>query len=97
MLMAAGRSAPRYQLMGAIYPKSELLQSYMQEYFIFLVTLCQHVVRLSQKSVLKKLTSSLTDPPDSYQAGNPGVCLGHSNEFPKERVYSFMDCRFFRP
>ncbi|PYH67512.1 ankyrin repeat domain-containing protein [Aspergillus vadensis CBS 113365] len=41
MLMAVGRSAPRYQLMGAVYPKSQRLKTSMLEYFT-VVQLCHH-------------------------------------------------------
>ncbi|KAL4792169.1 ankyrin repeat-containing domain protein [Aspergillus venezuelensis] len=68
MLMAAGRSAPRYQLLGALYPKSEKLRGYIMEYFIVLVKLCRHVIRLSRKSVLGQWASSLSDVLDTHQA-----------------------------
>ncbi|BCS28246.1 uncharacterized protein APUU_61294S [Aspergillus puulaauensis] len=68
MLMAVGRSAPRYQLMGVIYPKSKPLQSYMLEYFIILVRLCHHILQVAQKSAIGKWASSLMDPLDTYQS-----------------------------
>lgn len=68
MLMAAGRSAPRYQLMGVIYPKSKTLQSYMLEYFIVLVRLCHHILQVAQKSAIGKWASALMDPLDTYQS-----------------------------
>ncbi|RDW90064.1 ankyrin repeat domain-containing protein [Aspergillus mulundensis] len=61
MLMGAGRSAPRYQIMGALYPKSERLRSCMLEYFIVIVNLCRHALRLSQSSALGQWVSTLTD------------------------------------
>ena len=68
MLMAAGRSAPRYQLMGVIYSKSKQLQSYMLEYFIVLVRLCHHILQVAQKSAIGKWASALMDPLDTYQS-----------------------------
>ncbi|KAL2803164.1 ankyrin repeat-containing domain protein [Aspergillus granulosus] len=61
MLMAAGRSAPRYQSLGTIYSKSERLRSYMMEYSIVLVHLCHHVLRLCRKSALAQWASTLND------------------------------------
>ncbi|KAL4933386.1 uncharacterized protein BDV17DRAFT_108535 [Aspergillus undulatus] len=69
MLMAVGRSAPRYQSLGAIYPKSERLRSYMLEYSIILVHLCHNVLRLSQKLALARWVSTLGDSAlDTFQS-----------------------------
>ncbi|KAL4801774.1 hypothetical protein BDV18DRAFT_164585 [Aspergillus unguis] len=70
MLMSIGRSAPRYQAMGAIYAKSSELKSSMLEYFIVVVQLCHHVLRLSRKSALGQWASTLNDSTiNSFQTG----------------------------
>ncbi|KIM96862.1 hypothetical protein OIDMADRAFT_68677, partial [Oidiodendron maius Zn] len=61
LLMAAGRSAPRYQMMALLYPRSESLQSYLSEYFIVVVHLCHHLLKFTLKSALGQYTSSLGD------------------------------------
>ncbi|KAI3011170.1 hypothetical protein CBS147346_1371 [Aspergillus niger] len=68
MLMAVGRSAPRYQLMGAVYPKSQRLRTSMLEYFITVVQLCHHVMKLSRKTAIAKWASSLTTSLKGYQS-----------------------------
>ncbi|KAL2822219.1 ankyrin repeat-containing domain protein [Aspergillus cavernicola] len=69
MLMAAGRSAPRYQAMAIVYPKSEALRSYMMEYFIVIVRLCQHVMKSGQKSGLRHWVETMSDSSyDGYQS-----------------------------
>ncbi|KAM0244239.1 hypothetical protein ACHAP5_006452 [Fusarium lateritium] len=42
LFMAVGRSAPRYQALAVIYPKSKNLQRYLYEYFIIVTRLCNH-------------------------------------------------------
>ncbi|GKZ46197.1 hypothetical protein AbraIFM66951_009104 [Aspergillus brasiliensis] len=68
MLMAVGRSAPRYQLMGAAYPKSQRLRTSMLEYFITVVQLCHHVTKLSRKTAFGQWASSLTPSLKGYQS-----------------------------
>ncbi|XRM42930.1 hypothetical protein ABZX51_006138 [Aspergillus tubingensis] len=68
MLMAVGRSAPRYQLMGAVYPKSQRLKTSMLEYFITVVQLCHHVMKLSRKSAFGQWASTLTASLKGYQS-----------------------------
>ncbi|BCS04699.1 NACHT domain protein [Aspergillus luchuensis] len=68
MLMAVGRSAPRYQLMGAIYPKSQRLGTSMLEYFITVVQLCHHVMKLSRKTAFGQWASTLTASLKGYQS-----------------------------
>jgi hypothetical protein len=57
--MAAGRSAPRYEMIALIYPRSEDLQSSLSEYFIVVVRLCHQVLRFTQKSALAQFAASL--------------------------------------
>ncbi|KAF2832802.1 hypothetical protein CC86DRAFT_389249 [Ophiobolus disseminans] len=50
LFMDIGRSAPRYQAMALLYPRSTRLQAHLNEYFIVVVDLC-----------LLQFTSSLSD------------------------------------
>src|SRR5947209_4493874 len=59
--MTVGRSAPRYQMMALLYPRSKNLQSYLSEYFIVVVHLCHQLLKFTQKSILGQLASSLSD------------------------------------
>ncbi|RDW84032.1 uncharacterized protein DSM5745_04358 [Aspergillus mulundensis] len=69
MLMKIGRSAPRYESLALIYPNSKTLQSSMMEYFIVVVQLCHHTLRLSQKPAFKQWTSTLNDSTmDGFQS-----------------------------
>ncbi|KAJ4138505.1 hypothetical protein NW768_002340 [Fusarium equiseti] len=62
LLMAIGRDAPRYQLMGALYPKSKRLQDYLCEYFIIVTKICHHSVTWTKKSALSRLSTTISDP-----------------------------------
>lgn len=57
LLMAAGRSAPRYEKMALLYPRSKTLQSYLSEYFIVIVHLCHQLLKSTKQSTLKRLVS----------------------------------------
>lgn len=59
--MEIGRSAPRHQAIGLLYPQSSKLQSYLAEYFIVAVGLCQHLFKFGQKSTVQQFTSALND------------------------------------
>ncbi|OBT79642.1 hypothetical protein VF21_01285 [Pseudogymnoascus sp. 05NY08] len=61
LLMTAGRSAPRYQMIALLYPQSKNLQSYLPEYFIVVVNLCHRLLKFTQKSALGQFASSLSD------------------------------------
>jgi len=61
VLMNVGRSAPRYQDMALLYPRSKPLQDHLNEYFIIVVRLCHHVARFAKKSALAQMSSSLID------------------------------------
>ncbi|RAK90249.1 ankyrin [Aspergillus costaricaensis CBS 115574] len=68
MLMAVGRSAPRYQLMGAVYPTSQRLRTSMLEYFIVVVQLCHHAMKLSRKTAIGQWVSTFTSALKGYQS-----------------------------
>ncbi|KAI1267932.1 hypothetical protein F5Y18DRAFT_274646 [Xylariaceae sp. FL1019] len=61
LLMDAGRSAPRYQELVAIYSDSKPLQAIHCEYWIVIVQLCRHVVTICNQSSMGKLKSFLGD------------------------------------
>ncbi len=59
--MTVGRSAPRYQMMALLYPRSKNLQSHLSEYFIVVVRLCHQLLKFTQKSTLGQFASTLSD------------------------------------
>ncbi|KAH8896099.1 hypothetical protein GQ53DRAFT_713812, partial [Thozetella sp. PMI_491] len=61
LLMVVGCSAPRYQSLSQLYPRSRTLQLHLSEYFIVLVGLCHHMLKLAKKSTLGQLVLSLSD------------------------------------
>ncbi|KAI0164183.1 hypothetical protein GGR57DRAFT_278191 [Xylariaceae sp. FL1272] len=61
LLMDAGRSAPRYQELIAIYPDSRPLQALNCEYLIVIVQLCRHVVTVCNQSAMGQLKSFFKD------------------------------------
>jgi Cdc6-like AAA superfamily ATPase len=61
LFMAVGRSAPRYQAMAVLYPRSKKLQAYLCEYFIIVVQLCHKTTKFAQKSALAQISSTVTD------------------------------------
>ncbi|KAF4975580.1 hypothetical protein FZEAL_7652 [Fusarium zealandicum] len=61
LFMNAGRSAPRYQQMALLYPRSKILQGNMCEYLIVIVQVCHRLLRFSQKSYVAQLAASLSD------------------------------------
>ena len=70
LLMMVGRSAPRYERMALLYPRSKILQSNLAEYFLVVVRLAQQLSRLARKSTFGQLVSSFPNDSDtkSYQA-----------------------------
>ena len=60
LLMTVGRSAPRYQMMALLYPRSKNLQSHLSEYFIVVVRLCHQLLEFTQKSTLGQFASTLS-------------------------------------
>ncbi|KFY38347.1 hypothetical protein V494_04397 [Pseudogymnoascus sp. VKM F-4513 (FW-928)] len=86
LLMTAGHSAPRYQTMSLIYPRSKNLQSYMSEYFIVVVDLCHRMLKFTQKSALGQFASSQSDlDTKTYQVG-----LDHWSNAIKEEASLLM-------
>ncbi|OCK98035.1 uncharacterized protein K441DRAFT_480905, partial [Cenococcum geophilum 1.58] len=68
LLMTAGRSAPRYQMMALLYPQSKSLQSHLSEYFLVVVRLCHQLLKYTQKSTFGQFASTLSDSDiKSYQ------------------------------
>ncbi|KAF2179739.1 hypothetical protein K469DRAFT_741530 [Zopfia rhizophila CBS 207.26] len=61
LLMTVGRSAPRYQIMALLYPRSKILQSHLSEYFIVVVRLCHKLLKFTQKSTFGQAASTLSD------------------------------------
>lgn len=59
--MIVGRSAPRYETMALLYPRSKILQSHLSEYFIVVVRLCHQLLKFTKKSILGQLVSFLSD------------------------------------
>lgn len=59
--MAVGRSAPRFQTLALLYPKSKTLQSQLSEYSIVVVHLCQQILRFAGKSAIGQFASTITD------------------------------------
>ncbi|RMZ68741.1 hypothetical protein GMOD_00002567 [Pyrenophora seminiperda CCB06] len=59
--MDVGRSAPRYQAIALLYPRSTKLQSHLSEYFIVVVGLCRYLFKFGQKSTVQQFASSLND------------------------------------
>src|SRR3569833_3076196 len=69
MFMTLGRSAPRYERMALLYPRSKALQSQLSEYILVVVRLCHHLLKLSKKSILRQLVSCPNDSEmKSYQS-----------------------------
>ncbi|KAJ5637475.1 hypothetical protein N7490_007354 [Penicillium lividum] len=61
LFMVAGRSAPRYEKMALLYPRSKNLQSYMCDYFITVVQICHKTLRFSQKSTIGQLKATMNE------------------------------------
>ncbi|KAI3584162.1 hypothetical protein IWW34DRAFT_800204 [Fusarium oxysporum f. sp. albedinis] len=61
LFMAVGRSAPRYQAMAILYPRSKKLQSHLSEYFLVVVRICHDLLKLTRKSMFAQLVSFMTE------------------------------------
>ena len=61
LFMDIGRSAPRYQSIVLLYPRSTKLQLHLTEYFIVVVGLCHYLFKFGQKSTIQQFASSLSD------------------------------------
>ncbi|GAB1318907.1 NACHT domain-containing protein [Madurella fahalii] len=62
LFMTVGRSAPRYEKMALLYPRSEALQSHLSEYFIVIIRLCHRLLGLTKKSIWGQVLSLPNDP-----------------------------------
>ncbi|KAL6708387.1 hypothetical protein ACN47E_002650 [Coniothyrium glycines] len=61
IFMEAGRALPQHSNLALLYPRSQELQSFILEYFIVVVQLCQRFLHHTQKSAVRKFVSSLND------------------------------------
>ncbi|KAH7231838.1 uncharacterized protein BKA55DRAFT_524137 [Fusarium redolens] len=61
LFVAVGRSAPRYQAMALLYPRSKKLQSHLSEYFLVVVRICHDLLKLTRKSMFAQLVSFMTE------------------------------------
>jgi ankyrin repeat protein/Cdc6-like AAA superfamily ATPase len=61
LLMSVGRSAPRYEMLHQLYPRSKALQSHILEYFIVVVRLCHHLLKATKKSTFGQLVAFPSD------------------------------------
>ncbi|KAI3573711.1 hypothetical protein IWW34DRAFT_138598 [Fusarium oxysporum f. sp. albedinis] len=69
LFMTVGRSAPRYQAMALLYPRSKKLQSHLSEYFLIVVRICHDLLKLTRKSMFAQLVSFMTESDmSSYQS-----------------------------
>ncbi|KAK5994856.1 hypothetical protein PT974_03242 [Cladobotryum mycophilum] len=58
VFLVIGRSAPGYEHMALLYPRSEILQSLLSIYFIEIVRLCHLILKFTQKSAIAQLMSA---------------------------------------
>ena len=68
--MNIGRTCPRCQDLGLLYPKSTRLRAALYEYFIGLVELCKKAVLFVQKPFIFQLSSSIFDSEFGCLQGN---------------------------
>lgn len=61
LLMNVGRSAPRYELLHQLYPRSKALRSHLSEYFIVVVRICHHLLKMTKKSRIEQLVAFPSD------------------------------------
>lgn len=59
--MNVGRSAPRFENLALLYPRSRDLRISHDEYFIVVVRLCHDILKFTRKTTLGKVGSSLSD------------------------------------
>ena len=63
--MRIGRTCPRYQEFGLLYPESTRLQCTLCEYFVVIVHLCKQAVLFLNKPFWSQLSSSVLKPFES--------------------------------
>ncbi|KAJ5639244.1 uncharacterized protein N7484_007106 [Penicillium longicatenatum] len=61
IFMIIGRSAPRYEKLALLYPRSKELQSLLLDYFTVVVRLCHCILKFTRKSTLGKIGATLDD------------------------------------
>lgn len=61
LIMNIGRSAPRFENLALLYPRSRDLRISLDEYFIVAVHLCHDILKFTRKTTLGKVGSSLSD------------------------------------
>ncbi|KAJ6008350.1 NACHT nucleoside triphosphatase [Penicillium herquei] len=61
IFMNVGRSAPQFESLAILYPRSRLLQSFVCEYFIIVINLCHDILNFTKKSSLGKFGTCLSD------------------------------------
>ncbi|KIX99306.1 uncharacterized protein Z520_04882 [Fonsecaea multimorphosa CBS 102226] len=62
LFMRIGRSCPRYEQYGVMYPKSPRLQDAIYDYFRTVVQVCQKAVLLIRKGTFAQLSAALLNP-----------------------------------
>ncbi|OIW23631.1 hypothetical protein CONLIGDRAFT_585685, partial [Coniochaeta ligniaria NRRL 30616] len=86
LLMNVGRSAPRYELLHQLYPRSKPLRSHLSEYFIVIVRICHRLLKMTKKSTFGQL---LTFPSDADLKAHESELEGISSLI-KEEVTLLM-------
>ncbi|KAJ5549351.1 hypothetical protein N7513_006585 [Penicillium frequentans] len=61
LFMIIGRSAPRYEKLALLYPRSKELQSLLLDYFTVVVRLCHRILKFTRKSTLGQIGATLDD------------------------------------
>ncbi|EXJ93679.1 hypothetical protein A1O1_02071 [Capronia coronata CBS 617.96] len=62
LFMNVGRTCPRYQPFGLLYPKSPSLRRAVCEYFIMMVELCKRAVLFIKKPFFAQISSAILKP-----------------------------------
>lgn len=65
LFMSIGRTSPRYQDFGLLYPESKRLQSALCDYFVVIVHLCKQAVLFLKKPFWSQLSFSILKPFES--------------------------------
>ena len=55
--MTLGRTAPRYQEMAVLYPRSQHLQNALFEYYIVVIDMCCEIIKLSKSTITRYWTT----------------------------------------
>lgn len=80
LFVTVGRSAPRYQAMALLYPRSKKLQSHLSEYFLVVVRICHDLLKSTQKSMFAQLASFITEPDMSIYQSDFDLCANAIKE-----------------